>query len=215
MSSEVRAHRAERSRRPDTRPRRRRRRCAPPPRPAGRTRSSRGRRAAPRRAPTRRLHTWRPGRFPRSRVKHTSARSEEQCLFFNNNRKTRRGFSRESDCRNKDGRISSTKHTNCKHNQRITSLAASNSTSLQVLKQRTTKLKPGHLIEGWNTLSFVPTPSVPDTSSGSVYPAAFTSNRPPNIPSWAAHPGRAVRAASGLIASTSLSPAPMSTPESL
>ena len=64
------------------------------------------------------------------------------------------------------------------------------------------------------TLSFVPTPSAPLTSKGSVKPAALRSKRPPNPPRSAVQPLRAVNAANGLIASTSRLPASISTPAS-
>ena len=62
------------------------------------------------------------------------------------------------------------------------------------------------------TLSLVPTPSVVATSTGSVKPAAFGSNSAPKPPRPPITPGRRVDRASGLIASTSASPASMSTP---
>jgi len=65
------------------------------------------------------------------------------------------------------------------------------------------------------TFSLVPTPSVVETSSGSLNPAAFGSKNAPKPPSCASAPGRAVERASGLIAWTSASPASISTPDSL
>ena len=62
------------------------------------------------------------------------------------------------------------------------------------------------------TFSLVPTPSVVDTSTGSVKPAAFRSNSAPNPPSPPITPLRVVARASGLIASTNASPASISTP---
>ena len=63
------------------------------------------------------------------------------------------------------------------------------------------------------SFSFVPTPSVPDTSTGSRY--FFGSpHRAPKPPMPASTSGRRVRFAKGLIASTSASPASMSTPAS-
>ncbi|CFN79843.1 Uncharacterised protein [Bordetella pertussis] len=61
--------------------------------------------------------------------------------------------------------------------------------------------------------SLVPTPSVPDTSTGSRN-FFGTSNRAPKPPMPANTPGRMVRAARGLMRSTSASPASMSTPAS-
>src|SRR5690606_10464762 len=63
-------------------------------------------------------------------------------------------------------------------------------------------------------LSFVPTPSVLATNSGSVKPARFKSNSAPNPPSSESAPSRRVALASGLMASTSALPASMSTPAS-
>ena len=63
-------------------------------------------------------------------------------------------------------------------------------------------------------LSLVPTPSVVETSTGSVNPAARRSNSAPNPPRPPITPARVVAAASGLIRSTSASPAAMSTPAS-
>ena len=62
--------------------------------------------------------------------------------------------------------------------------------------------------------SLVPTPSVEATSTGSRNPAALRSNSAPNPPSPPIAPVRPVLRASGLIASTSASPASMSTPAS-
>eukprot|EP00965_Chrysotila_dentata_P261418 6214246-Pleurochrysis_carterae.AAC.3 len=61
-------------------------------------------------------------------------------------------------------------------------------------------------------ISLVPTPSVPDTSTGSSYPAALRSKRPPNPPIEPITPDRSVDLASGLIRSTSSLPASMETP---
>ena len=63
--------------------------------------------------------------------------------------------------------------------------------------------------------SFVPTPSVADTSRGSIKPAALGSNIPPKPPIPLATPLRLVAFASGRIISTSALPAAMLTPESL
>ena len=65
------------------------------------------------------------------------------------------------------------------------------------------------------TLSLVPTPSVPETKIGSLYPAALRSNRAPNDPSAAIQPDLLDEAARGLIACTRLFPAAISTPASL
>src|SRR5271165_2047657 len=62
--------------------------------------------------------------------------------------------------------------------------------------------------------SLVPTPSVVETSTGSVKPAAFRSNSAPKPPKPPMTPARVVALASGLIASTSASPASISTPAS-
>jgi hypothetical protein len=62
--------------------------------------------------------------------------------------------------------------------------------------------------------SLVPTPSVEETRIGSTNPAAFRSNSAPNPPSPPITPAREVALASGLIASTSASPAAISTPAS-
>ena len=70
-------------------------------------------------------------------------------------------------------------------------------------------------LESIANLSFVPTPSVADTSSGSVKPAAFGSNIPPKPPIPLATPLRLVAFASGRIISISAFPAAMLTPESL
>ncbi len=64
-------------------------------------------------------------------------------------------------------------------------------------------------------LSFVPTPSVPATRTGSLKPAAFRSNNPPKPPRSASAPGRRVAFAAGAMRSTSASPASISTPASL
>ncbi len=63
------------------------------------------------------------------------------------------------------------------------------------------------------SLSFVPTPSVPATSTGSRkrFPISTSAPKPP-IP--ASTSGRMVRLANGLIRSTRASPASMSTPAS-
>jgi len=60
--------------------------------------------------------------------------------------------------------------------------------------------------------SLVPTPSVDEISTGSTKPAAFRSNRAPKPPMPPIVPARAVARASGLIRSTSASPASISTP---
>lgn len=62
------------------------------------------------------------------------------------------------------------------------------------------------------TFSFVPTPSVPDTRIGFLYPAAEASKRPPNPPMPPRSPERLVDATIGLILETSESPASISTP---
>ena len=62
--------------------------------------------------------------------------------------------------------------------------------------------------------SLVPTPSVVETSIGSANPAAFRSNSAPKPPRPPITPARVVAFASGLIASTSASPASISTPAS-
>ena len=63
--------------------------------------------------------------------------------------------------------------------------------------------------------SLVPTPSVVATSTGSVKPAAFRSNSPPNPPRSDSAPARRVRLACGIISPISASPASISTPASL
>ncbi len=68
--------------------------------------------------------------------------------------------------------------------------------------------------ESMATRSFVPTPSVEATSTGSAKPAARVSNSAPNPPRASITPGRAVPAAIGLMRSTSALPAAMSTPAS-
>src|SRR5438270_112246 len=62
------------------------------------------------------------------------------------------------------------------------------------------------------SFSLVPTPSVDATKIGSLNPAAFRSNSPPNPPREASAPGRAVARAAGAMRSTSASPASISTP---
>ena len=63
------------------------------------------------------------------------------------------------------------------------------------------------------SLSFVPTPSVPETMTGSRYffDTSTSAPKPPMPPSTS---GRMVPRASGLMRSTSASPASMSTPAS-
>src|SRR5438093_13680262 len=63
--------------------------------------------------------------------------------------------------------------------------------------------------------SFVPTPSVEATRTGSRNPAAFRSNRPPKPPRSASAPARRVALANGAMRATRASPASMSTPASL
>ena len=63
-------------------------------------------------------------------------------------------------------------------------------------------------------LSFVPTPSVPETSTGSLY-FLGTSNKDPKPPIPPKTSARIVFFANGLILSTSASPASISTPASL
>ena len=63
------------------------------------------------------------------------------------------------------------------------------------------------------SFSLVPTPSVPETSTGCLY-FAGSSHSAPNPPMPASTSGRSVRRANGLIASTRASPASMSTPAS-
>src|SRR6056300_1794427 len=60
----------------------------------------------------------------------------------------------------------------------------------------------------------VPTPSVPETITGCLYPLGI-SNKEPNPPIDPSNSGREVFFAKGLIFSTKLSPASISTPESL
>ena len=62
------------------------------------------------------------------------------------------------------------------------------------------------------SLSLVPTPSVPLTSTGRVIPLRSGSNRPPNPPMSEQTPGVAVRAIWDFISSTARYPAVMSTP---
>lgn len=64
----------------------------------------------------------------------------------------------------------------------------------------------------WATTSFVPTPSVPATMTGSLKPACFKSNNPPNPPMTESQPGRAVALTTALILSTSRLPASIETP---
>mmetsp|Transcript_6645 Transcript_6645/g.17403 ORF Transcript_6645/g.17403 Transcript_6645/m.17403 type:complete len:246 (-) Transcript_6645:486-1223(-) len=63
--------------------------------------------------------------------------------------------------------------------------------------------------------SFVPTPSVPATSTGSLNPAAAVSKSPPKPPIEPITPARLVLFAIGLILSTSALPSSMSTPAAL
>jgi len=63
------------------------------------------------------------------------------------------------------------------------------------------------------SFSLVPTPSVPDTSTGWRY-FLGTRHSAPKPPIPASTSGRRVRRANGLMASTSASPASMSTPAS-
>ena len=58
-------------------------------------------------------------------------------------------------------------------------------------------------------------PSVAETRTGSINPAAFVSKRPPNPPKSVLAPARFVRFACGAISSTNASPSSMSTPVSL
>jgi hypothetical protein len=62
-------------------------------------------------------------------------------------------------------------------------------------------------------LSFVPTPSVPETSTGSLY--FLSANRPPKPPMCVMTSGRNVDFTKGFIFWTKRSPASMSTPASL
>ena len=62
------------------------------------------------------------------------------------------------------------------------------------------------------SFSLVPTPSVPETSTGSVMPARSGTNRPPKPPMSEQTPAVAVRAIWPFISSTALYPAVMSTP---
>ena len=63
--------------------------------------------------------------------------------------------------------------------------------------------------------SFVPTPSVPETSTGREMPVRSISNRPPKPPMPSSTPGIAVRATCFFISSTARYPAVMSTPACL
>ena len=63
------------------------------------------------------------------------------------------------------------------------------------------------------SFNLVPTPSVPETITGSLY-FLETSTSAPNPPMPPSTSGRIVRLANGLMRSTSSSPASMSTPES-
>ena len=64
------------------------------------------------------------------------------------------------------------------------------------------------------TFSFVPTPSVPDTSSGSAISlAAAMENRPPKPPMSPTTSGRYVECTVSLMASTARAPSAMSTPD--
>ena len=65
----------------------------------------------------------------------------------------------------------------------------------------------------WATLSFVPTPSVPETSSGSAMSlAAAMLNKPPNPPMSPTTSGRYVECTVSLMASTARAPSAVSTP---
>ena len=55
--------------------------------------------------------------------------------------------------------------------------------------------------------NFVPTPSVADTSIGSIYPDSFKSKSAPKPPRESITPGLFVEAANGLIFSTNVLPA--------
>src|ERR1700732_3096105 len=61
-------------------------------------------------------------------------------------------------------------------------------------------------------LTLVPTPSLAATSTGSLKPARFRSNSPPNPPISASAPGRAVAFTSGFIRSTLAVPSSTHTP---
>jgi len=63
------------------------------------------------------------------------------------------------------------------------------------------------------SFNFVPTPSVPETRTGARYFAGIAHSAP-KPPSPARTSGRMVRFANGLMASTSASPASISTPAS-
>ena len=63
--------------------------------------------------------------------------------------------------------------------------------------------------------SFVPTPSVLETSIGSLKPDCFKSNKPPKPPNSPVVPFIAVAFAIGEISETSSSPKSMFTPASL
>ena len=62
------------------------------------------------------------------------------------------------------------------------------------------------------SFSLVPTPSVPETSTGRFMPLKSGSNRPPKPPMPDSTPGTAVRATWAFISSTALYPAVTSTP---
>jgi hypothetical protein len=59
-----------------------------------------------------------------------------------------------------------------------------------------------------------PTPSVPETSTGRFHRSSGSSTKAPNPPMPASTSGRVARLTSGLMRSTSSSPASMSTPAS-
>ena len=65
------------------------------------------------------------------------------------------------------------------------------------------------------TISFVPTPSVPEIKTGFLYLSKGISNIAPKPPNPARTPGLKVDLAIGLIFSISLLPLVISTPESL
>ena len=64
----------------------------------------------------------------------------------------------------------------------------------------------------WAMRILVPTPSVPDTSTGSVMPVRSGANSPPNPPMPDTTPGIIVRATWGPMSLTPWYPAVMSTP---
>ena len=68
------------------------------------------------------------------------------------------------------------------------------------------------LSSSWARRSLVPTPSVPETRTGSVMPEKSGAKRPPKPPMPETAPGILVRSTKGFISRTPSYPAVMSTP---